>query len=424
MDPSPPIHARAAALGRRWCVAYLVLHVPPFPFDSFPLVRVPGVLAVTNALLTPWHAWVAWVGESVFSIAVDALSPGVTDTAYNYVAMICVAALALVIAVVYPFIARTRELSGRVLDRARAYAALYVGVHLLPYGWHKVIPLQMSEPGPDRLIVPFGDMSPMGVLWTFMGTSPGYEMMTGLVEALAATLLFWRRTRLLGALLAAVAMVNVVALNFGYFMPLKLFSVHLLALALFVLSPDARRLLDVILYRRAVAAGDHDPHPVAPRWRWAAWSLKLALLLVITSRSIVYCVEFLYSRGALAPEDPLHGIYRVVSFTRRGDAEVNDEERWIRVGLNRGGAAAIQRADGHGARYGLKIDEARRTLVFTREDPTVKFEVRYTETPDGALRLVGTVDAVKTIAVLRKVPEGPSPAKFRFRWLQSGFVNQ
>src|SRR5690606_3643687 len=148
----------------------------------------------THALLTPWYEGVAWVGESVFAVAVDTPSLRVTDTAYNYVDMACVAALALVLAALYPFVARTRELSGRALDRARAYAALYVGAHLLPYGWHKLIPLQMSEPGPDRLIVPFGDMSPMGVLWAFMGTSPGYEMVTGLVEALAATLLFWRRT--------------------------------------------------------------------------------------------------------------------------------------------------------------------------------------------------------------------------------------
>jgi len=84
----------------------------------------------------------------------------------------------------------------------------------------------------------------------------------------------------------------------------------------------------------------------------------------------------------------------------------------------------IQRADGSGTRYSLKIDEARRSLTFTRHDSREKFLMHYTESPEGTLHLVGAIGTITTEAVLRKQPDAPSPSNFRFRWIQDGFVNQ
>lgn len=418
----PTIHTRAAAFAQRTCVAYLLLYLLPFPLDCFPLDRVPGVTASIDALLTPWHVLVAWIGESIFAVAVG--TPSATDTTYNYVAMSCIAALAFMIAVLYPLLARSRELSGRSLDRARGYAALYLGTHLLPYGWQKLIPTQMPEPGPDRLIIPYGDMSPTGVLWTFMGTSVGYQMFTGLIEAASGTLLFWRRTRLLGAFLASMVMSNVVALNFGFDVPLKLFSTHLMALALFVIAPDARRILAVFLCRGTVAPRHHEPYPILrPLRRWLAWSAKLTLLLAITIRDVVLSVEFIYTRGRLAPESPLHGVYRVRSFTRDGVTNILDDQRWLRVGMNDVGTAAIQRADGSATRYSLKIDEAQHSITFVSHRTRENFSLDHTTTADGELLLEGTVDGASITAILQKQTDLPSPAKYHFRWVQGGFVN-
>ena len=40
----------------------------------------------------------------------------------------------------------------------------------------------------------------MGILWKLMGHSYGYNLFTGLAEAVPAALLFWRRTTTVGAL--------------------------------------------------------------------------------------------------------------------------------------------------------------------------------------------------------------------------------
>jgi hypothetical protein len=40
---------------------------------------------------------------------------------------------------------------------------------MLVYGFIKVFPTQFHLPGPGRLVQPYGDSSPMALLWTFMG---------------------------------------------------------------------------------------------------------------------------------------------------------------------------------------------------------------------------------------------------------------
>ena len=86
----------------------------------------------------------------------------------------------------------------------------------------------MSQPSLTRLLEPYGDSSPMGLLWTFMGASKGYSIFCGGVEMLAAILLFVPGCATLGALVAMGAMANVFMLNMCYDVPVKQYSFHLL----------------------------------------------------------------------------------------------------------------------------------------------------------------------------------------------------
>ena len=104
---------------------------------------------------------------------------------------------------------------------------------LLGYGFAKVFPLQFSEPSQFRLAQPLGDMSPMGLLWTFMGYSATYQSFTGAIEVLAGLLFTTRRTTLLGALITLVAMTHIFALNMCFDVPVKLYSFNYLIMAVF-----------------------------------------------------------------------------------------------------------------------------------------------------------------------------------------------
>lgn len=128
---------------------------------------------------------------------------------------------------------------------------------------------------PGQLLTTYGESSPMGLLWRFMAASPGYQYVAGVAELLPALLLLHRRTVTLGALVAAVTMTNVLALNLFYDVPVKLFSSHLLLAALVLLSLDCRRLWAFVT-GRAFAA-----RPAAPPSRWEAPTAWVVTVLLI-----------------------------------------------------------------------------------------------------------------------------------------------
>src|SRR5581483_8626940 len=108
---------------------------------------------------------------------------------------------------------------------------------MLTYGFAKAVPLQMPFPGLFTLVEPYGNMSPMGVLWSSVGASQPYEIFAGCMEILGGLLLFFPRTVTLGALVSLADMSYVVTLNMTYDVPVKLLSFHLILLSLFLLAP-------------------------------------------------------------------------------------------------------------------------------------------------------------------------------------------
>ena len=90
--------------------------------------------------------------------------------------------VALGIAFVWSLARRGRSVSPRTFDAMQVLVRYYLGMVMLSYGWHKVIPLQFPPPGPDRLLMTYGDSSPMGLLWAFMGASKPYVIFSGLAE--------------------------------------------------------------------------------------------------------------------------------------------------------------------------------------------------------------------------------------------------
>src|SRR5262249_17022289 len=111
----------------------------------------------------------------------------------------------------------------------------------------------------------YGDSSPMNLLWTFMGFSDGYNLFAGAGELLGGILLATRRTTLLGALVSLAVMTHVAVLNLCYDVPVKLLSLHLVAMALYLIVPDARRLAAFFLSNRPAPPADH---PRLFPWRW------------------------------------------------------------------------------------------------------------------------------------------------------------
>jgi hypothetical protein len=407
-------------IGFRWLFTYLVLYLLP-TFLSL-LAYIPKGEAVYNAYAKLWQVIVAWVGKVLFHLEITVFPAGSGDTTYNYVEILCFAAVAAVVALLWTLLDRRRLEYARLHECLRVYVRLGLGMTMLSYGASKVIPTQFPSPSLYRLLQPYGFSSPMGLLWTFMGASPAYTTFAGASEMIGGLLLIARRTTLLGALVCMGVMGNVVMLNFCYDVPVKLYSSHLFLMAFFLAAPDLRRLADLLVFNRRVEPVVHRPLFARKGFHRAALVLRALFFvgLAVLGLYETYGMYNLY--GAGAPKSPLYGIWNVDELAQDGVARpplLTDEKRWRRVVFDRADGMSVQFMNDTRQGYVLKLDAAKGTLALSKYDnPAWKAALSYQRPNPGRLLLNGTLDGHSIRAVLSRA----DPAKLLlthrgFRWI-------
>jgi hypothetical protein len=224
--------------------AYLFLYFFPFPFDQLP--GLSDLLDYYDKLMDTLGLW---LGKSVLHISgVEKHElTGSGDTTLDFVRLILLALLAILSAVCVLIFDREKRNYNNLFSLARRYATYCLGLYMLIYGFTKVLSGQFGAPNLHVLEETVGNSSPMGLLWTFMGASKPYTFFSGLMEVIGGYLLFFGRTRTLGALLSSIVMLNVMMLNYCYDVPVKLFSSHLFLCAVLILFPDVKQLLRFLL---------------------------------------------------------------------------------------------------------------------------------------------------------------------------------
>ncbi len=231
------------------------------------------------------HA-VLWFGRSVLQVRRPILFEitGSGDGVASWIEALLVLLLSLGLASVWIVVKRgekRKALQVRLPNIARNTVRYGVGSALLVYGVIKVFASQMWM-YPSMLTQTIGSKSPMGMLWTFMGVSSGYQRLTGAAELLAGVLLFAKRTTLLGSLLGLIFMSQVFALNIFFDVPVKLFSFALLISCVGLGFPDGGRLVSFFVLNRATQPSQfaplrQDPDTVRTnRSRWATRAVQFA----------------------------------------------------------------------------------------------------------------------------------------------------
>ena len=224
------------------------------------LEAIPGVPWLSGKYIRVWHAIVPWVAIHVFHLSgpvrVYPAVNGSGDTTLDYVEDLCLVAAALLATVVWSLIDFKRRDYWRINFYLRVYVRYAISFTLFGYGFAKVFSTQFIFPTLGRLVEPLGEFSPMGLLWNFMGYSTAYIIFSGLAEVTGATLLLFRRTATLGAMASAAVLLNVVMLNFCYDVPVKLYSLNLLLMAIFLMVPDLGRLANLLVLNRPTSAAE------------------------------------------------------------------------------------------------------------------------------------------------------------------------
>jgi hypothetical protein len=175
------------------------------------------------------------------------------DHAFGIVLYISFFILCLLISAIWSWLDRKRPSYNKLNYWFRVYLRYAVAIIMLNYGVIKIMLVQMPYPDAVALLGRVGDQSHFNVLWNFMGASPGYQIFTGMCEAVASLLMLFRRTSVFGYLLMCAILTNVVALNIFYNVPVKVFSSLLLVSSLYLLAPFLQRLIQLFFYEQQVS---------------------------------------------------------------------------------------------------------------------------------------------------------------------------
>ena len=365
----------------RFAFCYFVLYCFPFPVGALPYTQKLG-----NWYELLWHKLVPWVAQHWLRLAqpITIFSGGSGDTTYDYVKVLCFLVIAAAAAIAWSALDRNRANYNRLHDWLRLYVRVTLGATLLSYGGYKVIPSQFPPNWQWRYLETYGDSSPMGILWTFMSASKSYTIFTGSVEMLGGILLFIPRLVTLGALVAIGAMVNVFVLNMTYDVPVKLYSFHLLLLAVFLVLPELKRLVRFFFLNRPT-------EPASAELRFQRTWLNHSLLLGQFALGLFFAGYALYTShaqlknyasGDFVVKPPLYGPWAVDEFTVDGQPRsplLTDETRWQKAIFDINAYFTVQGMDGKLLRFTTKTDTGKKTMELTkRADAKWKGNLTYT----------------------------------------------
>jgi hypothetical protein len=356
------------------------------------------ILANTASSIIPWlrypidgyqKMWVnivPWVGANLLHLdhsAKRVVPSGSGDQTFNWVQVLCYLVIAGAATLIWSALDRKRK-EYRMLHTWFQVAIRYaVALTMINYGMIKVIKLQMPSPTLERLVEPYGDFSPMGVLWQFIGASTAYEFFGGMGELTGGLLLFFPRTALLGSLVTAGVMLNVTMMNFCYDVSVKLLSSHLVLMCIYFAAPDLKRLANMFVFNRPVMPAE-DLARTSGWVKWAGIAMKTIVIGFAVYNHASSAIQQQYTRGLKTPKPDLYGIWEVDEFTRNGQVLpplTTDPFRWRKVII--GGSARLQvrlmddtprafKADYRIKQRAIELtdnqDNSKTTLTFERPD--------------------------------------------------------
>lgn len=347
---------------------------------------------------------------------------GSGDTLDDWILVLTYLFISVIISLIWTALDKKHQHHERLRNWLSIGLRYYLAYVLFGYGIQKLFVLQMPYPSLAQLYTPLGDFTPMRFAWMFVGYSPGYQFISGLLETIGAFLILFRRTQLIGLLVLIGVMSHVVMLNFFYGIPVKYFSSFLLLITIYLTSPFAHRLFSFLLGR----AVDSESVYVIEGGKW------VSLLRTITKISfIIYAVGFTtyesYSWSKMMsaiPKPEIYGAFDVYEFKRNG-MDVNspvDTTRWNQVIVSDG----FQQGEGRGiikagtSKLQLVVfttDSLKSLTINMRGDTSKLFSGVYKKLDAERFRWLGKIKDDSVSLLLQRNERKFTLASRKFKWV-------
>jgi hypothetical protein len=346
--------------------------------------------------ITPFHSLIPWFAKHILHLSYDVtvFTNGSGDTTYDYLVFLFVIILSVIGMLIWTVADRKRVSYNSLYYWLTVIIRYYAAFTMFSYGIIKVFKLQFPYPDLRRLLQPYGESSPMGLAWTFMGYSAGYNYFTGFAEVITGVLLLFRRTATLGAVMLLIVMGNVMAMNYSFDIPVKLVSTACVFMAVFLLAKDAQRIINFFFLNRPAAPSDISAPKHRKKWvRISLTVFKVALVLYMFIGGAYGAYQSEKQYGAKAPKPSLYGIYDVQTFVKNNDTLPplkTDTLRWARMLVNWSGYATIKLINDSSRNFVFRPDTTKKTItMFSNTDTTRKSLFAYSKPEKDILVMNG-----------------------------------
>jgi hypothetical protein len=389
------------------------------------LISIPKMEILDPSSLWPMRQITFWTAAHIFHARLPLVytGSGSGDKTFDWVLAFCLLVFAALATAIWSVLDRRRENYVTLYKWFRLFIRFALAGQMFGYGMDKLIPLQMPFPYLTRLLEPFGNFSPMGVLWSSVGASPAYEIFTGFAEMLGGILLIAPRTTMLGALVCVADTTQVFMLNMTYDVPVKLFSFHLVLMALFLVAPEFQRLADFFFRNRTVAPSAQPQLFQTRRANRIAIAAQIVFGIWMVGTAAYGGWGDWHTYGGGRPKSPLYGIWSVDELSIDGQIRsplLTDYDRWHRAIFDFPEAVAFQRMDDSLARYGASINVNDKTLALTKvSDKNWKANFTFQRVAQDQLILDGNMDSHNIHMRLQLADRGKFLLVSRgFHWIQ------
>lgn len=353
----------------KFTLIYFILYIYPYGFEY--------IYGLKTDTISIWEKLTIWFGETFigWDLYVNSLNKGF-DSKYDVSRFLLIATLALLLSILWTFInSRAKfKYDDKLKEILKIILRYHVGFTLVLYGLAKVFMTQFGQMDIDRLEGTIGNNSGMSFLWTFMSYSKFYTMITGWVEVIGGIFLLFRRTTFLGAFILFVAMVNVVIIDIGFDVSVKMFAIHLLAMVIVLLLYYKNRLLNVFVYNKIAVPEVETPLFSKLKYKKIAGYFKAILLLLFTISSYFFVQESLgYYKKNEMPS--LTGIFTVNQQKINGDSlTIPNYKKWKNFSVNRSswrmGYISLKKEDENNSLFLCKADTINKKLKLYRDGDT------------------------------------------------------
>lgn len=304
-------------------------------------------------------------------------------------------------------------------------------ISLLAYGVIKIFCLQMIFPSQSLLATPLGDLLPMRLSWLFIGYSDSYQVFSGVMEVIAAILLYFRRTSAFGAVASAAVFANVAMLNLSYDIPVKLYSIHLFIMSVILMVYEYKRLLPFLFNKTAAPSQIYEVRFSRKWMRISRIVMKYGFIGISLVMGIVQSYQgWSESRAPRKEVGTIKsGMYDVTLFALNRDTipfSPTDSLRWKDVVFDHGGGSVNTTDDIFWQRYRrgyfrYKVDSTGTKMSFTKTGWTQQtdslFTLQFDHPDSNSIRLWGQIRKDSVYVVMKKNNRHFQLAEKQFHWL-------